>query len=238
MRIRIGLEKGIEGRNLGWALDYPGCFAYGADDAEVALRMPQALMTFDYWLRDHADADGEPMPNDLDFRIVEIFECYKINENYEPSPSGDEINAWFHDDWRPLTALEAGNALNVFNWQRDELLAGMTTLPTDLLDKPFENERWTINGICAHIANAELWYLDRLGLAPLRHAELPQNPLARCDVTAGLINAAFTSFPEMVKVVGVAGEFWSPRKIIRRTLWHQRDHIDHIKKLAFSSQDA
>jgi hypothetical protein len=29
----------------------------------------------------------------------------------------------------------------------------------------------------------------------------------------------------------VDGEFWSPRKALRRALWHERDHIDHINKL-------
>jgi ferritin len=32
-------------------------------------------------------------------------------------------------------------------------------------------------------------------------------------------------------VVGVNGEFWSPRKVLRRALWHERDHTEHIRKL-------
>ena len=33
------------------------------------------------------------------------------------------------------------------------------------------------------------------------------------------------------QVVGVDGEFWSPRKMLRRALWHERDHTEHIRKL-------
>ena len=33
------------------------------------------------------------------------------------------------------------------------------------------------------------------------------------------------------QVVGVDGEFWSPRKVLRRALWHERDHTEHIRKL-------
>jgi len=33
------------------------------------------------------------------------------------------------------------------------------------------------------------------------------------------------------QVVGLDGEFWSPRKLLRRTVWHERDHVDHIRKL-------
>ena len=33
------------------------------------------------------------------------------------------------------------------------------------------------------------------------------------------------------KVVAVDGEFWSPRKLLRKALWHERDHTEHIRKL-------
>ena len=40
--------------------------------------------------------------------------------------------------------------------------------------------------------------------------------------------ATVTSIKEMV---GLDGEFWSPRKSLRRALWHKRDHTEHIRKL-------
>ncbi len=33
------------------------------------------------------------------------------------------------------------------------------------------------------------------------------------------------------QVAGLDGELWSPRKVLRRTLWHERDHTGHIRKL-------
>ena len=35
----------------------------------------------------------------------------------------------------------------------------------------------------------------------------------------------------VAQVLGSEGEFWSPRKVLRRALWHELDHLDHIKKL-------
>jgi len=32
-------------------------------------------------------------------------------------------------------------------------------------------------------------------------------------------------------VRGVQGEIWSPRKLLRRAIWHELDHIEHIRKL-------
>jgi hypothetical protein len=42
------------------------------------------------------------------------------------------------------------------------------------------------------------------------------------------------ALPEMAgveKVFGLDGEFWSPRKLLRRALWHEIDHIGHIAHL-------
>ncbi len=47
MRIRIGLGKNLEGRDLAWALDYPGCFAYGTDEAETLIRLPSELLKYE-----------------------------------------------------------------------------------------------------------------------------------------------------------------------------------------------
>jgi hypothetical protein len=62
---------------------------------------------------------------------------------------------------------------------------------------------------------------------------LKPEPQARLQQTSEQILQIFPKFINQVRVEGIAGEFWSFRKIVRRTLWHQRDHIDHIKELAF-----
>jgi hypothetical protein len=35
--------------------------------------------------------------------------------------------------------------------------------------------------------------------------------------------------------MGTDGEFWSPRKLLRRAVWHERDHTGHIRKLLAGS---
>jgi hypothetical protein len=234
MQIRIGIENNIEGRTLAWALDYPGCFAYGADEAEALIRLPRALLKYEIWIKDHT-----PQPwvhlEDMDFRVVEHYDTFCIDENYQPVPHGQgyEINAWFLDDWRPLSKIEIERGLKIFHWQREELLAGLTTLDPEIMEKEFPGQRWNILGIAKHVANAELWYLSRMDLADLTRKDLLPEPEARLKQTADLVDKIFPNFADQVKVIGVDGEFWSYRKILRRTLWHQRDHIEHIKELAF-----
>jgi hypothetical protein len=234
MRIRIGLEKNVEGRDLAWALDYPGCFAYGADEAEALIRLPSELLKCETWIKDHTSNPWVDL-KDMDMYVAERYETFRLGDDYKPAPPGEgyEINAWFIDDWRPLSEDEFEKDLKIFQWQRDELLAGLTTLDPELLEKDFPGQRWNILGIAKHIANAELWYLSRLSLTSLTRQDLPPDPFDRLEQTASLIKENFPKFIGKINVIGIDGEFWSCRKIVRRTLWHQRDHIEHIKQLAF-----
>jgi len=237
MQIRIGLENNIEGRMLAWVLDYPGCFAYGADEAEALIRLPRALLKYEIWVKDHT-SDSWVDFTDLDIRVVERYETFRLGNDYLPAHegSGYEINAWFKDDWHPLTAEEIEQDLLIFHWQRDELLAGLSTIDIKTLEVDRPGQRWNILGITKHIANAELWYLSRLALTDLTKQQLPDDPEERLARTSALIDQHFPKFIGIVNVKGRNGEFWSYRKIVRRTLWHQRDHIEHIKSLVFEGQ--
>lgn len=238
MLIRIGIDNNIEGRTLAWALDYPGCFAYGADEAEALIRLLQALIGYEIWVKDHTPNPWLDFSN-LDLRVVETFNTFNLNDDYQLVPDGEgyEINAWFIDDWRPLSAQEIETALTIFHWQREELLAGLSTLDPQILEKDRPGQRWNIWGIVKHIANAELWYLLRLDLTRLDRQDLSADPIERLSQTGDLIDAIFPTLVGKVKVAGIDGEIWSYRKIVRRTLWHQRDHIEHIKALAFSENE-
>jgi hypothetical protein len=234
MQIRVGMENNFEGRSLAWALDFPGCFAYGDDETDSLIRLPGELLNFEVWIKDHTP-DSWVNFEGMDFRIAEHFTGYSINEQFEVIPTGQgyEVNAWFNDDWRPLTEEEISHAISIFRWQRDELLAGLSTIEHNILEKERPGQRWNIIGIAKHIANAEFWYMQRMGLTDLKKEDLAEDMEERLTQTAALVEEQFPKFPGQVKVVGVDGEFWSFRKIVRRTLWHQRDHIEHIKELVF-----
>lgn len=237
MHVRIGMENNIEGQSLAWVLDYPGCFAYGADEPEALIRLPRALLEYEIWIKDHTNESWVNFA-DLDIRVVERFSTFRIGEDYTPAPEGEgyEINAWFMDDWRPLSTDEITRALKIFHWQREELLAGLSTLDPEILEKEYRGQRWNILGIAKHIANAELWYLSRLELVNINYKQLLPDFEKRLAQTSVLIDRIFPKFAGKVNVRGTEGEFWSYRKILRRTLWHQRDHIEHIKELALEEK--
>jgi hypothetical protein len=80
------------------------------------------------------------------------------------------------------------------------------------------------------VAGAENWYLSQLDLAVDRAALL--------DAVFGrLVTVRANTRNRLVKLIGEGritercGERWSVRKILRWTLWHERDHTQHIAKL-------
>jgi hypothetical protein len=168
---------------------------------------------------------------DFDIKLVEVWQVYYLNDAFEVTNDGYEVNAWFRDDWRPLSKMEVEHGLEMLRWSRADLLASVASLTIETLDTRYPNERWSIRGILGHVATAEWWYLDRMGLVEWKRQELPGEVFERLETVRKSTNLAFPEMVETVLVVGKDGEFWSPRKLLRRALWHEMDHIEHIAKL-------
>ncbi len=231
MRIKIGMENNIEGRSLAWMLDYPGCFAYGAEGSEAIIRAPQALLRYKEWVDSHLPGSWMKDLGDFDIHLEESFDVFTINRDYDLSNEGYEVNSWFRHDWKPLTAEDIRRGLLTLRWSREDVLELVSGLMPDQMDCRLENERWSIAGVLRHIANAEFWYLDRLGLAGKIDHELPEEVFERLLTVRQQLETVLPTLEGITTVLGVGGEFWSPRKLLRRATWHEIDHIDHIFKL-------
>ena len=231
MRVKIGVENGVEGRSIAWVLDHPGCFAYGSTGSEAIIRVPEALLRYKDWVDSHQVDSWMKDLGDFDIHLEESYEVFKINSDYDLEQGGREVNAWFRHDWKPLTAEEIRRVGLILQWSREDLLEMTAGLDPAQLACKFENERWSIAGVLRHVANAEHWYLDRLGLADRSRDDLPEDIYERLFVVRQRLNSVLPSLEGMPKVVGVEGQFWSPRKLLRRAAWHEIDHIDHLFKL-------
>ncbi len=62
-------------------------------------------------------------------------------------------------------------------------------------------------------------------------SSLPKDPFQRLEVVRQRLIEALPSLAGSKQVLGVDGELWSPRKLLRRALWHEMDHIGHIVEL-------
>lgn len=215
----INLEQ-MEHQWIAYATGLPGCSASGPScDAAIAAA-PTAIATYAEWCRPAVMVPPEPP-----FEVVvdEIHRAWLM----EPD---NEVNAFFAADRAPLTAPEVEVRLRLLDLTRRDLLAAVDGLEPDDLSRTVPDPHWPIGGILNHTARAERWYLSRLGIdvAGFDEGAIVFERLARVrtrlvEVLPGLVGDE--------RVLAVEGELWSPRKLTRRALWHERDHTAHIRQV-------
>lgn len=235
MRISIGLELLYEGRAQAWALDYPGCFSYGDEGSDAVIALARSLVSYEEWVNSHAGT-AQINLGDFDLRVVDTWQVYTINDQFDEVEGGYAVNAWFRHDWKPLTTAEIEHGLNLLRWSREDLLQVVQGLDDQVLDRQYPDERWSIRGILKHVANAEWWYLNRLNLVQGGKEQFPADAFERLQWERELLNSHLPGLADQEMVIGVDGEIWSPRKLLRRTVWHEIDHREHILKLLQQSE--
>ncbi len=232
MLFRVGIENNNEGvRSIAWALEYPGCYAYGQEEQEALDNLPAEIRAYARWIASHKEESWIPLEVAAELRLEQIWLDYEIDANYERTQKdGYTVEPFFEYEWKTLTEVEIQRGLKMLAWSRADLQALLRGLTPEQWAYKKSGERWDIAGIVGHIGGAEWWYLDRLSLAFPRQ-EVPVDPLERLEKVRTLLERTLPELRGLAQVVGVDGEFWSPRKILRRALWHERDHTEHIRKL-------
>ncbi len=230
MIYRVGIENNNEGyRTIAWAVEHPGCYAYGRDADSALLALAETIPDYSAWINAH-----EPswLPEDkIELSIEDTWNDYGIDESFERvEKDGYAVEPFFLYDWRPLTAIDIERGMKLLSWTRADLLAIVAGLTNEQRDEQRPNERWSINGILGHVGGAEWWYLDRLGLAFPRE-NVPRDPMERLVKVRMHLTRILPTLEGSKQVLGVDGEFWSPRKLLRRAAWHEHDHMIHIRKL-------
>ncbi len=232
MNIRVGLENNIEGRTLAWVFDHPGCFAVAENSDAVLEALPDAIHTYASWIAAH-EQNSWVEPNDIRINVEETWQVYTIDEDFELAPENKEnydVNAWFRHDWKPLTRQDIDRGLKLLTWSRQDFLHLIQDLEPKVLDFQPTGERWSIKGIIRHVGVAEWWYQDRLN-PTIPYEALPKDPFEVIFKARESLQAMLPGLENKSLVTGASGEFWSPRKLLRRALWHERDHTHHIQKL-------
>ena len=226
MLIRVALEYGVGGRILAWALDFPGCFAYGQSDADVMMNFARNLLAYEAWINLHADQPWFNLIN-LDFRIVEVYKP----ENSSRLAGSTKPVAFFEDDRRALTQDEVQQALAVYCWQREELLAGLEFLPEAAYARAEHRTGKTISAMISQMAQDFYDILAALRI-PLPPFPSKDESLAQLDFTSELVRGTLPACVGVEAISEVGGELWSPRKAVRHLLWRQREGIEEIKAFA------
>jgi len=197
---------------VAYVFELPGCFGNGATMDEAIARVPARL----------AARLGVSDPPQLE--VVEVFTSWISEGDYR-------VNAFFEADRPPLTAAEVEEGLELLIKSRQALMQVIQKVPKDAVDRQDERAaRGSITGTLLHIANAEAWYFDRLGLA-LPREQLPADALERLEAVRTHTLSTLPKLAGDARITERQGEQWSGRKVLRRTLWHEGDHTNQIAEI-------
>jgi hypothetical protein len=58
-----------------------------------------------------------------------------------------------------------------------------------------------------------------------------EDPFERLDQVRDRLLDSLTALAQRQGVLAMGGETWSARKVLRRALWHERDHAQHLQRL-------
>lgn len=222
LRYQVYLEDGIEGRALAWVLAHPGCYNYGTTIEEALAGLPAAIRDYWAWRASHSDLVA-PEAQEMEIEVAETF-AVTYDGDYE-------INAFFAPDGQPPSEEEMEEVLRLLTYSRADLLALLTGLPNEALDWKPDEEAWPIRRILRHIGDAEAWYISRLGIDPGDHGM--EDEVARLASIRRRALKEIRAFPpnKRAQLYTLHGELWSLRKVLRRFIWHERDHLQQMANL-------
>jgi predicted RNase H-like HicB family nuclease/uncharacterized damage-inducible protein DinB len=228
VRHRVAVEDIEPDHWVAWLLDLPGCFSSAPTREEALARVPACIAGYFGWIAGH-DASKPRAAGPHAETLVEEFRSFASDQDPDYL-----VNAFFRADCRPLRHHDVMAALRLLGWSRDDLTRVVRPLPREWLWQPVPGEaRGSIAGVLDHVAGAENWYLDRLDLG-LDWPALPDDPLARLEAVRAHTQAQLLKLEGDYRITQRCGERWSARKLVRRALWHERDHTQHIAGLAAS----
>jgi hypothetical protein len=226
MRYRLAVEDMEPDRWIAWVLDFPGCFSPARTEAGTVAGAADCITTYFSWLKSHDSSMPDP-GGGLETQVAETFRSFPSREQ-----SDFIVNAFFEDDRRPLSYWDVEVALRLLVWTREDLQAAVRGITQERLNAPLPREiGGSVAGVLRHVAGAENWYFEQLCMGVGRR-QLPDDPLSMLEIVR---TNTKTRLPELVGddrvLKGDGGELWSGRKVVRRTLWHERAHTVHVGRL-------
>jgi hypothetical protein len=223
MAYRIAVEDMEQNHWVAWALDLPGCFSSARTQEESEVMAPTSISQYITWLK-NLGYRKLPRQDYIEIEVVETFRSFVSGGMYV-------ANAFFEDDKRPLLEEDVEFGVWLLERTREDLLDAAHNMTEEKFAQSIPGEvQGSIQGIVEHVAWVEWWYLDRLGLAFDRD-KMPSGVFAMLTAVRQHTRDQLANLIGVDQIVTVRGEKWSPRKILRRTLWHERDHTNHIAKL-------
>ncbi|MCC6772743.1 MAG: hypothetical protein IT360_16250, partial [Gemmatimonadaceae bacterium] len=201
----------IEDRWIGHVTGWPGIYVdAGSRDALLAAAPATVAARF-AWLREGGES---PPSGPFEFTVNEVHAAWSTADGYE-------VNAFFAADRQPLSPDECATAIHRLGCYRDALLAACG---------PAQDASSAIRERVFHVADAENWYLESLDAGDARLLD-DADPFGSLERVRDLLVRTLPALAGDDRIAVRRGEVWSARKVVRRALWHERHHAEHIQRL-------
>ena len=224
---KVGLLRGLR-QVEAWVFDLPGCCAVAPTAAAARDLLPVAIAEHIAWLDGHGQVTRVAFP--FDTKLVEEVES--------------DAEFCFEADKAPLSTEEMEAAIRQLAYARDDLLRFVRPLPDAVLNwrppaSAFEfdasaPEPRSIRDILGHLAGAEAWHLRNL-----RHdfddssdGPPPDIFTTRERMIERLRSLSDTERDRIYRWAYVGRPYgeWSIRKVLRRSINHERFHTKEIEQ--------
>lgn len=209
-RITVYLETSeealAEGGYLAHVPELPGCTARGETKEAALAKVREAIR--EHIARSRANGLRSPAEEAVELDVTET--------DATTLPT----------DYRPLTDADLDDVVARARASREAFLRALAEIPAGALDWRSGDDDWAMRWIVAHVASADLWYASRL------EREGPAELVWRLGATRDLLLGRLASLAddERAAVTTHGGEPWTPRKVARRMLEHEYEHLAHLRE--------
>lgn len=130
------------------------------------------------------------------------------------------------EDQGPLEEHELRDFLHIFEAQRAALVAMISRLDPDELERAPDDETWSVRQALEHMMNTQASLLSRL-------ERWPTDPFNTLQAIHRLVFQRFTVMEprDTGTTRTIAGRPWTVRRVMRRILEHEWEHYGHISEV-------
>lgn len=230
MRLPVWIESDGHGASIAFAFDFPGACGWG-DSLSSALQKLVADVDFtSLWLRRHG----------INNEILAVWSVPPIIVETviaTGKPSECDTEGFYQWDTTPYSDGDLETYLRLLRCIRADTEKVLGSLPETEFDTPIGEGKRTVREIVDHIAIAEWWYTTRVP-HPFEHVvhwtTFGHDAITRFTniremyLTEFIPSLSTLSAKQRSQVHVLDGEFWSFRKVLRRTVWHELFHFKQL----------
>ena len=191
-------------------VELPGCFAFGATREEAVTNLGGAF-------HDYLSLLAERRVSTDHWRTLDPA-TFVVRDAQAPGA--------IPEDFQPLAEHEIRDFLHQLEAARGATLALVRDQAAERLERRPDEETWSLREILEHLATVQVQYLAKLEKWPDRDFATLQAVHRMIIQRFAVMEPADTALDHEVR-----GRRWSVRKVMRRLLEHEYEHLRQMKEV-------